>query len=839
MTVVCASGHPKRFPRALLPVGIFALAAGLRVFLFTSLFGSEAGRELFSNSFVLSKYPWIADKLVHHVPVGERILDFSPFYTFTITVLSSLFPGSHLAYGIFQVLVGSINCLLIYRVAAKVSTRAIGATSGLAAALYAPFMLYELVLEPEILIVFLNLASLLLLLACLDKRNSLWWFLPGVTLGLSFITRPNILVFAVFVLLWLLSTFRRTPRSLAGILLAISAGFLVAASPVFIRNHRISGMVLKPLMSSGQVTYQGNNPTAKGFYGSHPFLLKEMEVDPAINPDDEPDFAHELYRSFAAESTGTAGLEPQAATRTGADTESYWYQRSFNFILRHPRAYLGLLGAKFRAFWSSHEIHDVLPLYHLEWKMDRFPLLKFGMVVPFAIAGMLLAAKERSRYLLLYGFVFNYLVSNLMFFVTSRQRLLALPFLIIFAATALVWGVGTVRSRLESFVARGAPFTARARLIAGTAGGACALLLLWSLVNLPVPQLEHFETFLRLNRDSRLHLASAQAAARTSEFRGVRRQYRTAFALMPFHPSRIPNRYLGGGGEKFRDAVPFWENVLSRKGDNSYARFSLGYLRFMGADYDGALREMKPLADAGEEFFLGYLLPIAQPRFYVARCLEEQGDLSAATAEYETIVRERPGLPWVAARLLVLYEIAGDGGKARVIQRALEQFDNPVSSSYLLAEAYHDRGRHEQAVKVLEGTRSRLLDRYAPYHFLLSACYAQWGARAEPGRRQGLIAAAVRECRRGLQLGTGANRIAPAIAAAYQAAIAAAPEDFQLHYELGMVYLSLGELESAKASLLNALAPRAKPLPEAIEGSIRAALEEIAFIDGPSGGQGT
>ena len=814
------SGGRKWLVQGWIAFGIFALALGLRLYFFNRIFGHGPAGELFSNDLVFSKYPWIAGKIAQHVPLGERILDFSPLYTCLVAALARLFPGSQLSSIMFQIFLGSINCLVVYAAAAIISSRTTAVISGLIAAVYAPFMLYECVLEPEILIISLNLVSLVLLHACLRGRRSFWWFLPGMTLGLSFIARPNILIFLLVVLLWLFLSFRESPQRLAPVLAALLAGFFVIIFPVLVRNYLVSGMVLKPLMSSGQVLYQGNNPMARGFYGSHPYLLKEMEVDPVINRDNEPDFAHELYRRFA-------GIT--------LDTEAFWYQRSRNFAWQYPAAFLRLMGEKFRAFWSSYEIHDVLPLYSIEWEMSRLPLPGFGVVVPFAILGMLLAVTELRRHLLLYGFVLNYVASNLMFFVSSRQRLLALPFLVIFAASALSRGGAAGRSAVKAFGVAGAPLMRKARPLIGVAAGAIVVLCLFFLVNRPSPQLEHFETFLHVNRDSRLRLVQAQAAMNAGDYRGARNHFQAAFELMPFHPTRVPNRYLGGAGKKYAAAIRFWEGVLSRKSDNGYARFTLGYLFFLSGDFDRALREFRPLADAGEDFFLGYLLPIAQPRFYVARCLEELGDTAAAIAEYERIDRERPGQPWVTARLLVLREIAGDGGKVRALRSALEKLDNPISTSYLLAEAYYDRREYEKATRTLTEAPSPLLESYAPYRFLLSACYAQRGLRAGPANKQELIAAALRECRSGLKLGTNGNRIPPVIAAAYLEGLSGDPGNPQLSYELGLLYYSLGELEDARARLEAALVSRPGTLTASMEQSIRRTLEEIAVIERSAG----
>jgi tetratricopeptide (TPR) repeat protein len=831
-TVASAPGRRLKSPALWLPCGVFALAAGLRLLLFSSLRGAGPIEDFFGGGPVFSKYPWLAAKIAAGAPLGDRLLDFSPLYTFLMTQLAALFADSRVAGGLLQILLGSLCCVLLYQVAATVAGRAAGAIAGAIAAVYAPFLLYECVFEPEVLIIFLNLLSLVLLLGCREQSRSAWWLLPGATLGLSFVTRPNLLVLLACVLLWLLLTFRESPRRLAQVLAWLGAGLCLTIAPVLVRNYRLSGSVLAPLMSSGQVLYQGNNPTAKGFYGSHPYLLKEMEADPAINRESEPDFAHELYRLFAGKPLAAAPAAAGASSgAVGADTESFWYRRAAAFAGLHPAAFARLLGEKFRAFWSSYEIHDVLPLYYLEWEMQRLPLLTFGAVVPFAVLGLVLAAGDFRRHLLLYGFAFNYLFSNLMFFVSSRQRLLALPFLIVFAAIAVARGGGALRSAALSLRFPGAPWPRRARPLLGVGAGALALLGLALAVNRPAAQLEHFATLLHLNRDSKRHLAQGRAALSAGDPAGARGHFQAAFDLLPLHPTRVANRYLGGDGRKYAAATRFWEGVLSRKSDNAYAHLMLGELSLLSGDADRALRELGPLADAGEEFFLGYLVPIAQPRYLVARALELRGDLAGAGAEYERLERERPGLPWVAARRIVLAQIAGDEVAAGRLRAALERLDNPISSAYLLGEAYRDRGLYDAAIRTLESAPRQLLERYAPYHFLLGECYAGAAAVAAPAGADALFDAAIRECRAGLKLGTNLNRLGPAVAAAYRRALSRDPGNRQLSYELGVVCLSRGDLASARENLTAALAPGPGALSDAAGRSIRATLEEIAALE--------
>ncbi|MGA1791402.1 MAG: tetratricopeptide repeat protein, partial [bacterium] len=795
-------------------LGVYAIlisAILVRIFLFKSTFRPEILDRFFYNYLIFPKYSWIANKIIAKAPIGRRILDFSPLYTCLITIFYKFFSDQYLYYKIFQIMIGALNCVLVYKISDLLFNNRIAVIAGLIAIFYKPLILYEFILEPVTLIIFLNLISVYLLLYASNKEKSyehqsvprsplqelsrekgswrffLIWFLPGLTMGLSFDTRPNILIFFFIAILWIIFKKDFKAGELRVALFSVLLGFFLMTSPVMIRNYRYSKRILKPMMSSGQVFYQGNNPMSQGFYGSHPYLVKEMEMDTHINPEEEPDFAHEIYRRFAEgalKSISTGALQGSVAhqtiqssqdeissSQTGKefrDMGRFWFQRSLNFIKAFPLRYIQLLSKKIRYFWGHYEIHDILQVYYLDWEMDLFPLFTFGLIIPFSLLGIVLSIRAIKRYILLYAMVANYFISNLIFFVTSRQRLPALPFLIPFAAFALYmviiylahffhcyvvsWlslfkkksdqqVIGSPLRRIQSFV----PFLT----------GVLLLFFLFKIINIPSIPMEHFEIMLHLNHDSQSDLKDASHFMNNQEFVKAKKAFQSAYNLFPFHQTRVPNPFLGGNEKKYEEGIRFWERVLDNKHDNDYARFNLGYLGFLNGDYDTAIDEFRTLVKNNTQGFYGYSLPIGEPLYYIAKSFEKKGEWENALHEYEKLQEAYPGLPWVMTSLIALYEHTGENKKAVAVARILEKLDNPISSSYLLSEAYYEIGAYEKALSVLKSIDSAFLDRYAPFHFLLSACYAGLGTKGLPldsKSRSEMLELAVKECGIGMRL---------------------------------------------------------------------------------------
>ena len=133
------------------------------------------------------------------------------------------------------------------------------------------------------------------------------------------------------------------------------------------------------------------------------------------------------------------------------------------------------------------------------------------------------------------------------------------------------------------------------------------------------------------------------------------------------------------------------------------------------------------LAEQNERGYFGYTLPFGDPSYFMGMCYEKKGEWKKAIAIYEGLKQRYSGHPWVLTRLIALYERIGEFQKASVEGKILDQLDNPISSTYLLADAYYQIEDYEKAVKMLTTIQSKTIQKYAPFRFLLSACFARLG----------------------------------------------------------------------------------------------------------------
>lgn len=274
---------------------------------------------LLSSSWTFHKYPTLAERLSRGELTGAQVGDASPAYLLLHLALS---PD---AMRWLQWALAGASVLLLFELLERRAGSVAAWAGGALLAFSQSWLVYGAVLEPDLLIG----VALLVAVAFLSATPSTG-SLAGAALALGFATslRPTGIVFAGLVLVWL--ALRRTPlRMMAWGLLA---GLFATVAPSTLLHLKV-GHDVRGTMSAGQVFNQSHRPESAGFGAVFPSLLKIIESQ-AMRAPHPPDFAHELYREMARAS------EPSLLT--DADTERYWFERSFAFIRHEPGAALRL-----------------------------------------------------------------------------------------------------------------------------------------------------------------------------------------------------------------------------------------------------------------------------------------------------------------------------------------------------------------------------------------------------------------------------------------------------------------------------------------------------------------
>lgn len=189
-----------------------------------------------------------------------------PGYYYLLALYLKLFSGSLTAVKVFQMFLGALHTALLGAVGQRILGRAGGLTVGLFAASYGPFLAAEPLLLREGIGLLLATLSFYLTLRALDLsyeahlRDSAWlWFITGLLLGLGALSKET--GFVLFAAIWLWLLIRRIVNVRAADWVPASLvliGFAVGMSPLILRNVAVGAPAFAVSSNAGLTFMLGN-----------------------------------------------------------------------------------------------------------------------------------------------------------------------------------------------------------------------------------------------------------------------------------------------------------------------------------------------------------------------------------------------------------------------------------------------------------------------------------------------------------------------------------------------------------------------------------------------------
>jgi len=344
----------------------------------------------------------------------------APLYPFLLAIFLKISGGSLLFVKAIQLLAGVLTLLICYRLAERLASRAAAVCAFLLVLLY-PLTTYfeaELLLDAPFTLFFM----IALFALVPDEENDILPGVAGVFFGLAALTRPTILVFAPFVVIYLWLR-RRHAEAKAGIhpLLVFTLLAAIVIAPVTIINYTHSGQPILVSYQGGINFYIGNNTEADGITASLPPVGQNWTLEDASY--------------LAHQKTGKVLRYNRQSW--------FWYEQGLSFIGSHPGQFMDLLIKKFYLLFSGHEISNNRPLQTavFENSLLRFLPVRFSMIVGLAILPVFIDRKNIRRYWFLYGIALIYGLTVALFFVNSRFRQPLVPLCAIPAGigVAVLW----------------------------------------------------------------------------------------------------------------------------------------------------------------------------------------------------------------------------------------------------------------------------------------------------------------------------------------------------------------------------------------------------------------
>ena len=355
----------------------------------------------------------------------------APLYPYFLAGLMKLGLGLFGAR-VVQALLGGASCGIVYLLARRIlagggrsglSARAQENTariSGLVMAIYSLSVYFDGEFLIPALLVFLVLLGMVLLYRSLDSDRQ--WWLPGLAFGLAAIARPNVLAFVAVLAVLLIARYRAGAWKRLG---WFAGAVCLVILPVTVRNYAVSRTFVPIAWQAGTNFYIGNNPEADGVT--------------AVVPGTRASWWGGYY------DVKTLAEQAEGRELRGAEIDRYWLGRGIDFWRQEPVRALGLLVRKAYLLLSGYEISNNRNIYHakrftfLNLAIFRTSFLKFpfGLLLPLALAGVYLGRRAARRWAATYAFLLAYGFSFVIFFVTARYRMPAIPFLIVLAVYAV------------------------------------------------------------------------------------------------------------------------------------------------------------------------------------------------------------------------------------------------------------------------------------------------------------------------------------------------------------------------------------------------------------------
>ena len=372
-----------------------------------------------------------AQKIAAGNVLGTEVFYGLPLYPYFLGFLYFLFGHNVFMAKAVQLFIGSVNCGLIYLIGSRVFSRSVGIIASVIMVFYAMAIFFESLFVSTFLAVFLNCVVILILLSAKEKPHWFKWMIAGVLIGISSLANASVLVFSLFVVYWIYKTFKeKAAAKRASIVIFLFAGIFLAIAPVTVRNYIVSKDFVPVTAHSGITFYAGNNPLSDGSF-KMPREIGTSVVDSRKNA------------AIIAQRISGKKLKP-------SEVSSFWFRQGTMFIKNEPQKYIALAFRKIFLFWNAYEVPDILPLAFFKRYsfLLRLPLFSYGLVLPFALFGMLLCARERrGDILLIYFFIFSIFLSTVIYFVNSRYRIIAVPYLCLFSAVAVRYLYEKIKDR--------------------------------------------------------------------------------------------------------------------------------------------------------------------------------------------------------------------------------------------------------------------------------------------------------------------------------------------------------------------------------------------------------
>jgi tetratricopeptide (TPR) repeat protein len=529
------------------------------------------------------------DKEAQEIARGQFVRNsaffMGPLYPYVLSLIYAIFGRDFMIVRIVQVAGGAFVTVLTYLLGKEVFRPSAAFVGALLLVFYGATTFHEAELLMLWLGTLINMTMLVVLFRMGNRTGYLKYALAGFLIGLSALARANILIFLPVVLVWTLFLSGETKRVRKALLAVVVT--VVTISPATLHNY-LASKDFVPITANGGVNfYIGNSEGAPGIF----YPAKDIKFEP-----------ESASRSYVERLFGR-DMKP-------SEISAYWLKRSLTFIRTHPGEEIRLLLKKTAMYFNGYEVPQIESWDIVRGKYSTLRLLfvNYWMILCLGLFGMIFSVRQWRKYFLLYGYVFSYSFSIIVFFVTSRYRIQIAPVMCLFSGYALVTVFPRLLKRFRPAVGAVALF-------------ALMLALTWpGLFALPKNDLEWTE-----------HIHVARRLSLVGKYPEAIAEINKAIALHPEAPeSYLQRAQIHKDARNYFKAIDDYSKALKLAPDLSYVRY----------DFAQTLRRVKMYGPAIEEYQKAILLDPVKAEAYnnLGITYTEMGNLDKAIEYFKKVI---------------------------------------------------------------------------------------------------------------------------------------------------------------------------------------------------------
>ncbi|OGS23042.1 MAG: hypothetical protein A2252_07950 [Elusimicrobia bacterium RIFOXYA2_FULL_39_19] len=347
-----------------------------------------------------------------------------PLYAYFLAVIYKIFGlNNYFVVRIIQIFMDSTTCIMMFLISERLfNNKNLSIIASLLYCFSPVLIFYTVLLDKTTLSLFLIAWSLLYLIKAIQEQNIKNYFYAGLLLGACTLIRGNIMIFVIFSLIGIFVKIHKNYllKTVLIYIVLFLIGVLIPITTVTLRNVIIGKDFVVISANSGLNLFIGNNKNASGSY-YEPYDIQGV-------PDEE------LETSWRA----AERLSNKRYTKA-SEVSNYWFNEALEYIVLNPQKHMVLLLKKFYLIFSSFEIAETYSFYYFKniSTVLKIPI-SFGLFIAAGILGIYMNSKKSNNSLIIKIFIFSYIISMLIFFVTGRYRIPLLIGLIPFSSLFIV-----------------------------------------------------------------------------------------------------------------------------------------------------------------------------------------------------------------------------------------------------------------------------------------------------------------------------------------------------------------------------------------------------------------